>query len=64
MKVTEICGYLDDSRGFPEDYIAYYYTKIENRNVIFRRVIDLWRETRGPTVWERLEDSITAYDLR
>ena len=59
MNVKEICGFLDESRGFPADYIAYYHTKIEGRNVIFRRVISLNRNKiiRG-SMFEKLDDYI------
>ncbi len=35
MKVTEICGYQFSNLGF----IAYYHTKIKDRNIILQRTL-------------------------
>ena len=44
MKVTEICSYyVDETRKS----LAYYHTKIEGRNVIFRREMKPEVEPRG-----------------
>jgi len=65
MKVTEICGYLTNHTGLFGRYFAYYHTKIEGRNVILLRLLEPNREVRGPSVFEKLEDSIYAIrDLR
>lgn len=65
MKVKEICGYLTNNRGIFGRYFAYYQTKIEGRNVILQRILDPNRRVSGPSVFEKLEDSIySIFDLR
>lgn len=60
MKVTEICSYyVDDTRKS----LAYYHTKIEGRNVIFRREMKPEVEPRGSYFLIRLNDAIYIHDF-
>ena len=65
MKVKEICGYLTNNRGLFGRYFTYYQINIEGRNVILQRILDPNRRVSGPSMFEKLEDSIySIFDLQ
>lgn len=64
MNVNEICGYFCTEAGYPR-YYAYYYTKIDNRNVMLKRCLELSTSYKKGIVKRKLIDAIDGiYDLR